>query len=114
MFTILEPQGRVIGFSGRVLPDPDTGIVDKQSPKYINWPEGPVYQKGQTLFGLYQARQAIRQEEEAVLVEGNFDVVSLHAHGIANGVAPRGTAFTAVQGNLPRPHPPLVTLLLDS
>src|SRR5258706_1936989 len=113
MFTILEPQGRVIGFSGRVLPDPDTGIVDKQSPKYINSPESPIYQKGQTLFGLYQARQAIRQEEEAILVEGNFDVVSLHARGITNVVAPLGTAFTAVQGKLLRRYAPVVTLLFD-
>ena len=60
LFAILDVQGRVVGFSGRVLPDPDTGVVDKQSPKYINSPESPIYQKGQTLFGLYQARQAIR------------------------------------------------------
>ena len=113
MFTILDVQGRVIGFSGRVLPDPETGIVDKQSPKYINSPESPVYQKGQTLFGLYQARQAIRQEEEAVLVEGNFDVVSLHARGITNVVAPLGTAFTGIQGKLLRRYAPVVTLLFD-
>ncbi len=113
MFTILDVQGRVIGFSGRVLPDPDSGVVDKQSPKYINSPESPVYQKGQTLFGLYQARQAIRQEEEAVLVEGNFDVVSLHARGISNVVAPLGTAFTGVQGKLLRRYASVVTLLFD-
>jgi DNA primase len=113
MFTILDVQGRVIGFSGRVLADPDTGLVDKQSPKYINSPESPIYQKGQSLFGLYQARQTIRQEEEAVLVEGNFDVVSLHARGISNVVAPLGTAFTAVQGKLLRRYAPAVTLLFD-
>jgi DNA primase len=113
MFTILDVQGRVIGFSGRVLADPETGVVDKQSPKYINSPESAVYQKGQTLFGLYQARQSIRQEEEAVLVEGNFDVFSLHARGISNVVAPLGTAFTAVQGKLLRRYTPTVTLLFD-
>jgi len=100
MFAILDVRGRVVGFSGRILPDPETGTVDKQNPKYINSPESPVYQKGQTLFGLYQARQAIRQEEEAILVEGNFDVVSLHARGVCNVVAPLGTAFTPAQAKL--------------
>ena len=113
MFAILDARGRVVGFSGRVLPDPETGTVDKQSPKYINSPESPIYQKGQTLFGLYQARQAIRQEEEAILVEGNFDVVSLHARGIGNVVAPLGTAFTPAQAKLLRRYAPVVTLLFD-
>jgi DNA primase len=113
MFAILDVRGRVVGFSGRVLPDPETGTVDKQSPKYINSPESPVYQKGQTLFGLYQARQAIRQEEEAILVEGNFDVVSLHARGVCNVVAPLGTAFTPAQARLLRRYAPVVTLLFD-
>ncbi|HMI88935.1 MAG TPA: DNA primase [Polyangiaceae bacterium] len=113
MFAILDVRGRVVGFSGRVLPDPETGTVDKQSPKYINSPESPIYQKGQTLFGLYQARQAIRQEEEAILVEGNFDVVSLHARGVGNVVAPLGTAFTPAQAKLLRRYAPVVTLLFD-
>jgi len=113
MFAILDVRGRVVGFSGRALPDPETGTVDKQSPKYINSPESPIYQKGQTLFGLYQARQAIRQEEEAILVEGNFDVVSLHARGICNVVAPLGTAFTAAQAKLLHRYSSVVTLLFD-
>jgi DNA primase len=113
MFAILDARGRVLGFSGRVLPDPETGTVDKQSPKYINSPESPIYQKGHTLFGLYQARQAIRQEEEAILVEGNFDVVSLHARGICNVVAPLGTAFTPAQARLLRRYASVVTLLFD-
>jgi DNA primase len=113
MFAILDVRGRVVGFSGRVLPDPETGTVDKQSPKYINSPESPIYQKGHTLFGLYQARQAIRQEEEAILVEGNFDVVSLHARGVSHVVAPLGTAFTPAQARLLRRYAPVVTLLFD-
>jgi DNA primase len=113
MFAILDVRGRVVGFSGRVLPDPETGVVDKQSPKYINSPESPIYQKGHTLFGLYQARQAIRQEEEAILVEGNFDVVSLHARGVCNVVAPLGTAFTPSQARLLRRYASVVTLLFD-
>src|SRR5215471_6590882 len=113
MFAIIDAQGRVIGFSGRVLPDGETGVVDKQSPKYINSPESPIYQKGQTLFGLHQARQSIRQIGEAVLVEGNFDVVSLHARGITNVVAPLGTAFTGAQAKLLRRYAPVLTLLFD-
>ena len=113
LFAILDVQGRVIGFSGRVLPDPETGVVDKQSPKYINSPESPIYQKGHSLFGLYQARQSIRKHDEAILVEGNFDVVSLHASGIDNAVAPLGTAFTALQAKLLRRYAPVVTLLFD-
>ena len=113
MFAIVDVRGRVVGFSGRVLPDVETGAVDKQTPKYINSPESPIYQKGQTLFGLYQARQAIRTEEEAILVEGNFDVVSLHARGVCNVVAPLGTAFTPSQARLLRRYSPVVTLLFD-
>src|SRR4030095_3775473 len=113
LFSILDVQGRVIGFSGRVLPDPETGDVDKQSPKYINSPESPIYQKGHSLFGLYQARQSIRKHDEAILVEGNFDVVSLHARGLKSVVAPLGTAFTALQAKLLRRYAPVVTLLFD-
>jgi DNA primase len=113
LFAIIDPQGRVVGFSGRVLPDPETGIVDKQSPKYVNSPESPIYQKGQTLFGLYQARHAVRQQGEAIVVEGNFDVVSLHARGITNVVAPLGTAFTSAQAKLVRRYAPVLTLLFD-
>jgi DNA primase len=114
MFAIVDVRGRVIGFSGRILADPETGAVDKQSPKYINSPESPIYQKGHTLFGLYQARQAIREAEEAILVEGNFDVVSLHARGVCNVVAPLGTAFTPSQARLLRRYAPVVTLLFDA
>jgi DNA primase len=113
LFAIIDVQGRVIGFSGRILPDPETGVVDKQSPKYVNSPESPIYQKGNTLFGLYQARQSIRTRGEAILVEGNFDVFSLHARGIDNVVAPLGTAFTQAQAKLLKRFAPVVTLLFD-
>lgn len=114
MFAIIDVRGRVIGFSGRVLPDPEAGTIDKTVGKYVNSPESPIFKKGETLFGLYQARHAIRQQDEAILVEGNFDVVSLHAHGLTNVVAPLGTAFTVPQGKLLRRFTPSVTLLFDS
>jgi DNA primase len=113
MFAVVDLQGRVVAFSGRILPDPKTGLVDKDTGKYINSPETPIYRKGETVFGLFQARQAIRQAEMAVLVEGNFDVVSLHARGIANVVAPLGTAFTPDQAALIKRFTPTVTLLFD-
>ncbi len=107
MFPVVDPQGRVVGFSGRVLPGAD------EAPKYINSPESPVYSKGAMLFGLHQARQGIRREGSAVLVEGNFDVVSLHARGLDHVVAPLGTAFTVDQAKLLKRFAPQVTLLFD-
>ncbi len=97
MFAVLDLQGRVIAFSGRQLPSPEPS--DEASPaKYINSPESPIYRKRQAVFGLYQAKTSLRGGHPAVVVEGNFDVVSLHAHGISQAVAPLGTAFTVEQG----------------
>lgn len=101
MFPVIDVQGRVIAFSGRELPAPPGERPPTEKPaKYVNSPESPIYTKGQHLFGLYQARQAIRQAGESVLVEGNFDVVSLHARGVQQAIAPLGTAFTAAQAQL--------------
>lgn len=113
MFAIIDVQGRVVGFSGRILPDPETGEVEKSTGKYVNSPESPVYRKGQTVFGLFQAKQAIRQRDEVVVVEGNFDVVSLHARGLRNVVAPLGTAFTDTQAKLLKRFSPRALLLFD-
>ena len=113
VFAILDVQGRVAGFSGRVLPDPETGEVDKKTGKYINSPESPIYKKSNTVFGLFQARQVIRETGLAVVVEGNFDVVSLHARGMRNVVAPLGTAFTTSQATVIRRYSPHVVLLFD-
>ena len=127
MFAVVDAQGRVVAFSGRALRDlpvieeasgPRPGLVrlddgDKKPPKYINSPESPVYSKGQMLFGIHQARHEIRRSEVAVLVEGNFDVVSLHARGIGNVVAPLGTAFTTEQAKLLKRFAPNVVFLFD-
>lgn len=90
MFPILALNGKAIAFSGRALSDDDHA-------KYINSPETRFYTKGENLYGLHAARRAMRQREHVVLVEGNFDVVSLHAAGIDETVAPLGTALTARQ-----------------
>src|SRR5580700_3149992 len=116
MFAVMDAQGRVVAFSGRALKDPpgEEASADRDPPpKYINSPESPIYTKGVNLFGLWQARHAIRQQEHAVLVEGNFDVVSLHARGVQNVVAPLGTAFTEDQAKLLRRYATDLTLLFD-
>lgn len=125
MFAIIDLQGRVVGFSGRALDDPAdeelarAGIEavrsnsDDKPAKYVNSPESPVYKKREAVFGLYQARQALRTEGDCVLVEGNFDVVSLHAHGIRHAVAPLGTAFTVEQAQQIKRFSPSITLLFD-
>jgi DNA primase len=114
MFAVLDTQGRVVAFSGRALPAlPDEDPSREAPPKYINSPESPIYVKGSTLFGLWQAKHAIRHAERALIVEGNFDVVSLHARGVENVVAPLGTAFTLDQANLLRRYATQVTLVFD-
>lgn len=112
MFAVMDVQGRVVAFSGRMLKDLP-GAEKKETAKYINSPESPVYVKGQHLFGLFQARHAVRKAEQAIVVEGNFDVVSLHARGVDNVVAPLGTAFTEDQANVLRRFASSVTLLFD-
>jgi len=113
MFAVLDAQGRVVAFSGRALRDLPEERAREAPPKYINSPESPIYTKGQMLFGIHQARHAIRQAETAVLVEGNFDVVSLHARGLQNVVAPLGTAFTPEQAKLLKRFAPSVVFLFD-
>jgi DNA primase len=114
MFAVVDPQGKVVAFSGRALADlPDTAHKDGPPAKYINSPESPVYTKGNALFGMFQARHAIRTAEVAVLVEGNFDVVSLHARGFQNVVAPLGTAFTVDQAKLLKRFAGDVVILFD-
>jgi DNA primase len=91
MLPVIDRQKRVIGFGGRVL-DPE--IKDR---KYVNSPDSPLFHKKEQLYGLHAALDAIRKREVAVLVEGNFDVMSLHEAGIEEAVAPMGTALTAEQ-----------------
>lgn len=91
MFSIFDTQGRVIGFSARVLEETLDGA------KYINTPESPVYHKGRVLYGLTQAKAAIRQLDEVILVEGNMDVLALANGGVGNVVAASGTALTIDQ-----------------
>ncbi len=90
MFPITDQRGNVIAFGGRCF-----GDGPQEGPKYLNSPETELFQKGQQLFGLYQARQGIRQQGRVVIVEGYMDVVSLHQHGVDYAVATLGTSTTS-------------------
>lgn len=100
MFPILQPGGRVIGFSGRVLPDFAVGDDGQKAPKYVNSPESVLYKKSKTLFGLHAAGQRMRERERGILVEGQIDVVAMHQRGYVETVAPLGTALTTKQCEL--------------
>ena len=86
MFPIRNPKGEVIGFGGRIL--------DSGEPKYLNSPETPVFVKGRELYGLYEARQAMRERGHVLVTEGYMDVVALAQLGVPNAVATLGTACT--------------------
>ncbi|MEO0069496.1 MAG: DNA primase, partial [candidate division WOR-3 bacterium] len=104
VFPIFSPSGKIIGFSGRVL--------DDSEPKYLNSPDSPVFHKGEILYGFFQAKGYIR-EEVPILVEGNFDLLSLVERGINNVVAPLGTALTVNQALLLRRYNRQVFLCFD-
>jgi DNA primase len=106
IFPIRDPQGRVIGFGGRILGD---GV-----PKYLNSPQTPLFDKSGVLFGLDQAKAGIRTMGEAVIVEGYMDVLMAHQHGINNLVAQMGTALTEAQLRLLKRHTQRFILALDS
>ena len=89
MIPILDLRGRVIGFGGRTLSD--------EQPKYLNSPETELFDKGNTLYGLDRAKDSISKTDRAVVVEGYFDVIALHAVGITSAVAALGTALSSAQ-----------------
>lgn len=94
MFPFYDISGRVIAFSGRIVtPNDNTG-------KYVNTGETPIFRKGQHIFGLYQAKKAIARTGYAYLVEGQFDVITLHRYGVENVIGGSGTAFTDDQVRL--------------
>lgn len=107
-FPIRNEAGRVIAFTARAL---DTD--EKAGPKYLNSPETPLYTKGNVLFNLDKARQAIRQFEFALLVEGQMDCISVYMAGITNVLATSGTAFTEAQVRLLARHTRQVVVNFD-
>ena len=106
IFPIVDQMGRAIAFGGRILNPDDT-------PKYLNSPETPLFQKGSTLYGLWQARNAMRDTRHVIVTEGYTDVIACHQAGICNVVATLGTALTQRHAQVLRRLVDRVTLLFD-
>ncbi|HMP13613.1 MAG TPA: DNA primase [Saprospiraceae bacterium] len=107
MFTIHGLSGKPVAFAGRILQK------DAKAPKYINSPETEIYNKSKTLYGLFFAKKAIRQQDECILVEGYTDVITLHQAGVENVVASSGTSLTVEQVQLIKRYTPNVKILYD-
>lgn len=105
LFPIFNNEGKIAGFGGR--------IVGEGQPKYMNSPESLVFDKSRLLLGLHQQQEVIRRQRRAVLVEGNFDMISLVAHGCENVVAPLGTALGRKQIRILHRLADTVILLFD-
>jgi DNA primase len=105
LFPICELTGRPVAFSGRIL--------GEGQPKYLNSPETSIFSKSHTLFGLAQNREEIRRSGTCLLVEGNFDMLSLVAHSVPNVVAPLGTSLTAAQIRILKGYANDAVLLFD-
>ncbi|MFH1046692.1 MAG: DNA primase [Patescibacteria group bacterium] len=95
MFPIRDVHGEVVGFTARIMPGADGR--DPEGPKYVNTPQTLVYDKSRALYGINLAKQSIRRDKTAVVVEGNMDVVSSHQAGVSQVVASSGTALTNEQ-----------------
>ncbi len=108
MFPIHDAQGRVIGFSGRALKE------DQKSAKYINSPETPLFRKSRVLYAIHRARQSIVEAREAVLCEGQIDVIRCHQQGLETAIAAQGTAFTEEHAKSLRHYADSVVVLFDS
>lgn len=107
MFPIKSVSGKVIAFAGRIMGN------HKKAPKYINSPETEIYIKSKIVYGIYEAKKAIRKEEECLLVEGYTDVISLHQNGIENVVASSGTSLTVEQLQLIKRNTPNLKIIYD-
>ncbi len=109
MFPVFAPTGRVVGFGARKIyeDDPIAG-------KYINSPETLVYEKSKILYGLYQAKDAVREQDCAILVEGYADLISLFQNGIHNVVASSGTALTREQIQLIKRYTQKIMIVYDA
>lgn len=117
IFTLKDQRGNIVGFSGRKLPaSPSQGGTpesDKEA-KYVNTSETPIYSKGNTLYGLDITRESIKKTGEAVIVEGEFDLLASFQVGVTNIVAIKGSAFTQGQTLLLKRYTTEIILALDS
>src|SRR2546430_4563599 len=108
MFPICNDVGEVIAFSGRLLKDAEGAA------KYLNSPETPLFRKGNVLFGLHKTKRALIEANCAVVCEGQLDLIALYEAGIANVVAPQGTAFTESQARVLKRFVDEVVLCFDA
>jgi DNA primase len=108
MFPICDEQGRVIGFSGRVLSG------DEKTAKYVNSPETPIFTKSKVFFGLDKSKRAVLDAGYAIICEGQLDLIACFMAGVQNIVAPQGTAFTADHARIIKRYVDEVVLCFDS
>ena len=108
MFPICDEQGRVVGFSGRVL------AGDEKSAKYVNSPETPIFTKGRVIFGLDKSKRAVADKDCAIICEGQLDLIACFMADVKNVVAPQGTALTADHCRILKRYADEVVLCFDS
>ena len=108
MFPICDEQGRVIGFSGRILSG------DEKTAKYVNSPETPIFTKSKVFFGLDKSKRAILDAGFAIICEGQLDLIACFTNGVQNIVAPQGTAFTEQHARILKRYANEVVLCFDS
>ena len=108
IFPICDEQGRVIGFSGRVL------ATDQKGGKYINSPETPIFSKSRVIYGLDKAKRPILDAKSVIVCEGQLDIIACHLASIENAVAPQGTALTADHARILKRYAEEVVLCFDS
>jgi DNA primase len=108
MFPICDEQGRIIGFSGRVLSG------DEKTAKYVNSPETPIFTKSKVFFGLDKSKRAVLEAGYALVCEGQLDLIACFMAGVQNVVAPQGTAFTADHARILKRYVEEVVLCFDS
>src|SRR5213594_2918188 len=108
IFPICDEQGRVVGFSGRVL------AGDEKTAKYVNSPETPIFTKSKVFFGLDKSKRALLEAGCAIICEGQLDLIACFMAGVQNIVAPQGTAFTADHARILKRYVPEVVLCFDS
>lgn len=106
IFPIFDVRSRVLGFGGRVL--------DNSMPKYMNSPQTPIYNKGNHLYGLNVAKEAIKTEDYCIIVEGYIDLLTVHQYGVGNVVASLGTALTLQQIRLLKRYTNKVIVIFDA
>jgi DNA primase len=108
IFPICDEQGRVIGFSGRVLSG------DEKTAKYVNSPESPIFTKGKVMFGLDKSKRALLDKRSVIICEGQLDLIACYMAGVTNVVAPQGTALTADHTRILKRYVEEVVLCFDS